>query len=190
MQWQGLKLPVIFLAFICGLAIAFGGQWLFKEYSYQQPLQKILVNNKQIKSYHIDDQGAVTNIKLQLTDNTADLRETYRQVNQSIGRVLGNHPYHLELANNPDAGLKQLYYNSQYAIYQAQAAGTFPEMDQVIQAQAKKFGVQAKVFVDMDNIYIQLQKPDGHYYYQIIPRNNPVSNGLALRGGAQFAQGN
>ncbi|AEF94312.1 hypothetical protein Desca_1457 [Desulfotomaculum nigrificans CO-1-SRB] len=189
MQWHGLRLPVVFLAFVCGLILAFGGQYVYKEYIFQQPLNEILAENKLVDEFKVDNDTQIPVIKVKLANNHVSLMEAYQQLNQSVGQVMNKKPYELEFISNSDASLDQAFYESHYVIYQAQVAGNFPDVAAKVKQAAAKQGAEGKVFVDENNIYIQMYKPDGHYLNKVIPRQNTL-NGVTLQGGGQIAKGN
>lgn len=187
MQWHGLKLPVIFLAFVCGLAIAFGGQWLYKEYNYQQPLNKVLAENKLVENYKVIQEGNKLLVKVKLSKDADNLMYAYQELNQLTGEVTGKTPYVLEIASEQDTTLEQVFYDSHHVIYQAQVIGNFPDVVNKVKENAVKHGAEGKVYVDQNNIYIQLTKPEGYYLNKIIPRQNLSGS---WQGGGQVAKGN
>ena len=186
MPWNGLRLPIVFFAFIFGLAIAFGGQWAYQEYSFQQPLNKVLAENKLVEEFTIDQDQPVAMVKITLAD-TQNLMEAYESLQGLTSQVMGNKPFQLELISKPDASLEEAFYASHHVIYQAQVNGNFPEVAAKVQQAAQKEGAEGKVYVDQNNIYVQLTKNDGHYLYKVIPRQDSSKVG---QGGDQIAQRN
>ncbi|SHE42111.1 hypothetical protein SAMN02745133_00421 [Desulforamulus putei DSM 12395] len=189
MQWHGLKLPVIFLAFVCGLALTFGGQWAYKKYNYQQPLNKVLAENKLVEDYKVEENSTKTVVKVKLSKNANNLMEAYQEINQLTGKVMGKTPYQIELVSASDPSLDQAFYESHHVIYQAQVAANFPEVASKVREAARKQGAEGKVFVDQNNIYIQMTKPDGHFLHKVIPRQIP-GEVVFWQGGAGVAKRN
>lgn len=181
MQWQGLKLPVIILAFVLGLVLAFGGQWAYKQYNYQQPLNKILAENKQVEEFKVVDGVNERIIQVTLSKKASNFMEAHQELNQLIKDVLGKTPYRLEILSASDPSLEQAYYEIHHVVYQAQVTGNFPEVLNTVQVVAKNHGAEGKVFIDQNNIYIQMIKPEGHNLYKIIPRYTELNS---LQGGA------
>lgn len=190
MQWHGLKLPVIFLAFVFGLALAFGGQWGYKEFIFEKPLNKVLAENKLVENFKVEEKGTQSVVKVTLSKEAPNLMNAYQELNQLTGEVIGKKPYDLEITSKPDNSLEQAYYQSQYVIYQAQVAGNFPEVVQKVQESANKYGAAGKVYVDQNNIYIQMTKSDGYYINKIIPRQGGSDLYATSQGGGQGAKGN
>ncbi|MEW6065339.1 hypothetical protein P378_09820 [Desulforamulus profundi] len=189
MQWHGLKLPVIFLAFVCGLALAFGGQWAYQEYNFQKPLNKVLAENKLVEDFKVEENSTKSVVKVKLSKDTVNLMDAYQEINQLTGQVMGKTPYQLEFVSETDPSLDQAFYESHHVIYQSQVAGNFPEVALKVQEAARKQGAEGKVFVDQNNIYIQITKPDGHYLHQVIPRQIP-GEVVFWQGGANVAKRN
>lgn len=189
MQWHGLKVPVIFLTFVIGLALVFGGQWVYQQYNFQQPLNKVLVNKELVKDFSITEDASQPLIKVELSKDAANLMMAYQELNQLIGEVMGKKRYQMEILSQSDAVLDQVFYESHHVIYQAQVIGNFPQVAQKVEETARKQGVDGKVFIDETNIYLQLTKPDGHYLYKIIPRHD-YSSVVTTEGGGQVAKRN
>ncbi|WP_066635410.1 hypothetical protein [Desulfolucanica intricata] len=179
MKWHGLRIPVILFAFLVGLALFFGCQWLYQKYYYNQPLAAVLSDDV-VQAYKIDDSEEPIKIEVQLS--TTNLMEDYNKIYDNLSGVMGNKAFVLELKDNRDKVLKEVYYNSQYAVYQAVSQGTYQEMASVIHEEAGAVGAEAKVFIDQNNIYVQMQH-NGHVLNEIIPRNPPQTAMTAQRGG-------
>lgn len=187
MQWQGLKFPVIILAFVLGLALAFGGQWAYKQYNINQPLNKVLAENKLVAEFKVEEDSTYPIIKVKLSKDANNLMEAYQELSQLTDDVMGNTQYELQLMNESDSSLDKAYYESHHVIYQAQVTGNFPDVLKVVQENSKKQGAEGRVFVDQSNIYVQISKPDGHFLNKIIPR---TTNSIAGQGGGQIVKGN
>ncbi|ABO50445.1 conserved hypothetical protein [Desulforamulus reducens MI-1] len=189
MQWHGLKLPVIFMTFVLGLALVFAGQWAYKEYSYQQPLSKVLAENELVEDFTIKEGTSKSLVKVELSKDTSNLMVAYQEINQLINEVMGQKHYQIKFMSKSDNALNQAFYESHHIIYQAQVMGNYPEAAQKVEEAARKQGAEGKVFVDENNIYIQFSKTDGHYLYQIIPRQDHGKT-VTTQGGGQIAERN
>ncbi|GAB6157555.1 hypothetical protein JCM39194_07550 [Desulfotomaculum varum] len=174
MRWHGLKLPVVFLAFVCGLVLAFGGQWAYQKYNYQQPLNQMLAKSNLIDEYTLEKHDDQTVVKIKLSKNANNLMTAYQEIDQILSNLMGKTPYRIELISVPDASLEEAFYECQFIIYQAQVAANFPEVAAQVTASATRHGASGKVFVDENFIYIQLTKTDGHFLHKVIPRQIPA----------------
>lgn len=175
MQWQGLKVPVIILSLLAGLAIIFGSQWLYQKYSFQGPLNAALSGNKAIESYQVSNDNRILRVSMTVNYD-ADLMETYKGVRQELTSTMGKHPFTLTLKDSRDDVLKQVWYNSQYAIYQAVVQGSYQDMSAVVNREALASGSEARINIDQENIYLRL-KHQGHILDEVIPRGAGQING-------------
>lgn len=172
MPLRGLRIPVIILSLLVGLGAFFGARWLYNKFSVEEPLTKVLAANKAVQSYTIERERPVTRVILHLAP-TANLKETYQELQGEIRGVLGRQRFEIKLVDNRDKKLARVYYYGQFAIYEAIKRGNYREMITYLEEQAGKEGATAAVFLDQENIYVQIQDQD-HYLYEIIPRREPA----------------
>lgn len=168
MKFFGMRVTVIVVAFLLGLAVLFGGNWLFREYNYLRPLETILENNRYIDSFTVSNQGDTYFIEVMITD-TSNLMLNYKELEHDVKNVLGDKTFKLILKDNRSETLSQIFYRSQYAVYEAIAKGNFQEMAEVVQREAKSAGASAEIYIDEDNVYLHLSK-DRHYLNAVISR--------------------
>ena len=175
MNWHGLRWPVVALAFAGSLLAIWGGQHLVNQYDYQVPLQQAVAADKSVTSFTVSDQGQSTIYQVRFQPG-GNLEEEWQGLNNILAAKTGGHAYRIEPLDNPDPTLTQVYYNSQYAIYDALARGTFQAMAEQVQTQAKAAGVTAGLWVDDQNIYLDLSD-GGHYLQRIFPRPTVAGSG-------------
>ncbi|MEW6173629.1 MAG: hypothetical protein AB1510_11290 [Bacillota bacterium] len=171
MIWYGFRIKAIIISLVIGLVCLFGGQWLYDKYGYQQSLQQVLERQPQVVDFKTEEQGDRLAVKVRLR-SAGDLMVTYQQLEDALDNALGNRPFVLELLDNRDASLEEAYYQSQFAIYQALAQGSFKEMEAEINRQAGAVGATSRVYIDGENIYLALIKGD-RFLTKVIPRNPP-----------------
>lgn len=191
MQWQGLKIPVIILSLLAGMALIFGAQWLYQKYSFQGPLNASLNGNKAVESYQMSNEGSLLRVSVTINYD-ADLMQSYKDVRKELTQAAGRRPFLLTLNDSRDDVLKQVWYNSQYAIYQAVSQGSYQDMAAVVNREALASGAEAKVYIDHENIYIRL-KHQGHTLDEVIPRGTGQVSGnvqVPATGGGVNAQRN
>lgn len=191
MQWHGLKIPIIILSLLAGMAVIFGVQWLYQKYNFQEPLNAALSGNKAVESFQVQNKGRTMEVSFSVSYD-GDLRQTYQEVRQELSRTMGKRYFDLVLTDDRDETLKQVWYNSQYAVYQAVAQGTYQDMAAVVNREALAAGAEAKIYIDRENIYIRL-KHQGHTLDEVIPRESEQFSGkvqLPAAGGGFYAQRN
>ncbi|MFZ5642375.1 MAG: hypothetical protein ACOY46_02145 [Bacillota bacterium] len=180
MQWNGVKVHIVLLALLVGLASLWGGQWVFNRYNYERPMAKLLGENKDISSYSINKNGSEleVEIKLKKVDN---LQETYGTLQQSINGAVGGRKVKITVTDDRDATLNEVYHDTRLAAYEAIERGNFLEMGDFIERRASSEGAQARVFLDRENLYIQIYH-ENNYLYDIIPRSGQQSEPLGQNG--------
>jgi len=191
MQWQGLKIPVIIFSLLAGLVVIFGVQWIYQKYSIQNPINMVLSGNEAVESYNVSTEGKQIKITLTFKD-TADLMQSYNELQKELDQKMGQRSYQLLLKDSRDDSLQQVWYNIQFAVYQAIAQGSYRSMAEEIKQEAAAAGVEAKINIDQKNIYIRLKK-DGRILDEVVARDGGQSNGnikAPLVGGGTNAQGN
>ncbi|MDI6631222.1 MAG: hypothetical protein AB1507_02055 [Bacillota bacterium] len=171
MVWQGLQLKAVLVALAIGLVCLFGGQWLYNKYGYQQSLQQALAAQPQVADFKLEERSDQLVVTVRLR-NPGNLQLTYKELRQAIGEALGSRPFTLELTDNRDAALEEVFYRSQFAIYQAFVQGSFEEMEQEVNAHARAAGAQARLYLDGENLYLTLTRGD-RFLAAVIPRNPP-----------------
>lgn len=176
MQWNGFKIPIIIMALIVGLGGLWGGQWLFNRYNYERPLTKVLDENKDIDYYQIENQQPVMQleVKLKKVDN---FMESYNKLYDSIKYVVGRREFKLILKDDRDPTLENINYHVRLAAYESLKRGNFLEMESYISKVANRQGSRARITVDENYLFIQLEH-DNHYLYEIIPLDAVSSGGL------------
>ena len=180
MNWHGLRWPVVALAFAGSLLAIWGGQYLFQRYGYQAPLQQAVAADQSVESFTVSDQGRSTVYSVRFQPG-GNLEQEWQDLNQILAARAGGRSYRIEPVDNPDPALDQVYYNVQYAIYDALARGTFQAMADRVSREAKAAGVTAGLWVDDQNIYLELS--DGsHFVQKIFPRPRAADAGGAANG--------
>ncbi|MGI5941523.1 MAG: hypothetical protein ACOX86_04630 [Pelotomaculaceae bacterium] len=191
MQWQGLKIPLIIVSLLAGLALIFGVQWLYQKYNYQEPLNAILSQNDAIESFQIKNEGRQLQVHISIQYDQ-NLMQAYKEINKELTRTMGRKSFQIILEDNPDEVLNQVWYKAQYAIYQAAFQGSFQDMALAVNREALASGVATQINLDQENIYIRL-KHQGHTYDEIIPLSSRQVSGTAqvpAAGGDSSVQGN
>ncbi|MBO8138819.1 MAG: hypothetical protein H0Z40_11995 [Desulfotomaculum sp.] len=191
MEWRGLRVKIIMAAFMCGLLIFFGGQILYDKYNIEKPLKEITENNKNIKDIVIEKKDKVLLLSVEMQKNNSEFIELYYDVYRQAERVLGNKEFVVRFKDNPDKQLKEIWRESQYYVHQAIMQGNFPEMVNAIENTAQEQGVDASVYVDHDNVYLELRKENGCNLIRVVPRENFMVTGkVSYTGGEVGAEGN
>ncbi|HAG09588.1 MAG TPA: hypothetical protein DCK87_08535 [Desulfotomaculum sp.] len=168
MTWHGFRVPVVILAVVLALGLFLGSRWIYYKYSYNEPLNQALKTNEDVESFSIDRRKPVIRITVKLGE-VEDIKHTYQSLQNSIQDILGPKPFQIDLQDNRDASLKKIFYDSQFAIYEAIMQGNFREMAESIEREASLQKSQATIFIDQNYIYLQIRHGN-HHLYEVIPR--------------------
>jgi len=168
MEWKGLKIHLIIFSLLAGIALIFGAQYFYQKYSTQRPLNDVLNSNEAVESYQLSSESNQLQVSVKVRYE-ANLMQAYKEVQKDLNKVMGRKVYNLSLIDDPDEVLEQVWYQSQYAIYEAQSLGGFQEMAGVVNREAQTRGAEARVYIDQENIYLRLQH-QGHTLDEVIPR--------------------
>jgi hypothetical protein len=190
MNWQGLKIPIIIVSLLAGMALFFAGQWVYQKYGFNDPLNNALNSNQSIESFSISSDEPVRVVVSFKPD--ADMMLSYKEVRKELNAFMGSKDFQLILTDSRDDVLSKAWYNSQYAVYEAALKGNFQDMAAAVNWEASTAGVDAIINVDHENIYVRL-KHQGHTLDQVISLNVSNNNGIfqaPVTGGGNNDQGN
>lgn len=187
MQFQGLRVHVIFLALAAGMVLLFGLQRMYQFSQVDKPLKTFFARQAEVKSYAIGEKGGDLRISVVLGP-VANLRETYVTIEEGAKDILGGRPFELDIRDNRDAQLLDDFYRLHYDLEEALATGEFTAMSADLKRKEKEMGLGLKVFVDSRYLYVQLMRGD-RYLYEILPRTDagqtPPVTGVSVRRGRQ-----
>ncbi len=173
MQWNGIKVPVVILAFALGLAAFWGIQKIYNQYSYERPLAKLLEENANIITHSINDQGPVLEIEVNLA-KSKNLQQDYSGLNKDLLNLFDKKEFKIELQGQREQVFNEIYPDIKMALYEAIDRGNYLDMKRYIAELATKEGFEAAVWIDQDNLYIQVERGDS-YFQEIIPRVKTAS---------------
>ncbi len=185
-EWHGFKLKIIVLALAAGLLVLLGGHWAYKSYGYNQPLVQALGEDSAVESFEIEDKPPVLLVIVQV-NRTENLMETYQRLDRRVKQSVSNRPYELVIKDNRNARLAQAYYRSQFAVHEAVMRGNFREMLAVVEENAREAGAEARVFIDSDNVYVQMDAVD-HHLAVVIHRVRAADDVSVRTGGGLYVQ--
>lgn len=182
MEIQGVRIPIVVLALTAGLALLFGLQQVYKYSQVDQPLSHFFSTRKEVARYGVDDLGNRVVVRVTL-GRVANLRETFKGIEEGTRNVLEGYPFELQIADKRDARLVDDFYKLHYILQEGLATGRFTEMSAAFRDAAQGLGLEeARVFVDSDRLYVQLRRGD-HYLYELLPRNRPAAAPADDKGG-------
>lgn len=167
-----------FLALVVTLAVIYAGQALWQKHFVSQPLDKALKAISEVQKAELEEGGKLNEpLVVHVTlDNVNNLQDTYKAINDKIQEAYGNKAYKLEIKDSRSPELEQLFNDINYYVQEAIVDGNFPLLAEKSGEMAKKLGIECKIFVDSENIYVQLSGKSASLY-DVVPRSAPVAGG-------------
>jgi hypothetical protein len=166
------------IALIITVASLFVLQIVWQNYVVDKPLDKTLSAIDGVAGVTLGNKHKINDsMTIYVTfNNTANLQKTYKEITTKLEQTQKNKQYNLELKDNRSPELEQAYYDMNFYIQKAIVDGDFPQLQANIQKKADLAGVTAKVYVDEQNIYLQLAK-NNHYLYSVAARQSDKIGG-------------
>jgi hypothetical protein len=163
---------VAILALLLTWLLLSGGQTLWKKYLFTTPLDQAIRAVKGVESVSLQDKNNQNLMRVNVTlNNVTNLPKTYQALQDSIQTILNKKKYKIILHDHRSPALEHFYYGIQYPIQEAIFTGRFTFMADSIQEQAKAAKVAAQIYVDNQNVYVQLNKNKCAMYI-VIPRQS------------------
>ncbi|MDK2815010.1 MAG: hypothetical protein PWP18_923 [Thermoanaerobacter sp.] len=165
-MFKGIKWQIVLVTFVVVFGFLFASFQLYQNKILPDKISKDVSTVKFVKMVTIstDNNGYIMKVRLGEVEN---LMETYKEIENKVNK----YPVKINilLIDNPNEKLNNVYYNSQFSIYEGIQKGDYMKMYDTIREVSSKNGVKAFVYIDKQNIYLNLR--DGsHYLYKIIPR--------------------
>lgn len=161
------------IALIITVVCLFIVQAVWQNYVVDSPLDKVLKATDGVVSVTLDDGHQISDSKtIYITlGNIINLQKTYKEISTKTEQTQKNKEYTLEIKDNRSPELEQAYYEMHFYIQKAIVDGDFPLLEAKVREKADLAGVTAKVYVDEQNIYLQLAKND-HFLYSVVTRQS------------------
>lgn len=162
------KIIVAISSLIVVFAIFFGGYWLYNRYGVDKPLIDKISDISGVKTVEIDKQDQIIMIDIKL-NNIDDLQSEYNDIKEIIDTQFEGENYRIKINDNRNQKLKNAYQDIQLSVYQAVANNQFLWLKEQMQNSPELKGLSYKLFVDENNLYIQI-KDGNHALYEVINR--------------------
>ncbi|MCG0278337.1 MAG: hypothetical protein L5656_07370 [Thermanaeromonas sp.] len=162
---QGWRLHYVILACFVSLALLGGGHFLYQKFLWEKALVKKLQSVPQVEGVTFRRTKNKVEIKL---GPTPDLKQTYLQVEEAIGEFFRENIPEVVIRDERSPVLSQVWEKTQFAVYEAAARGTYTVMAEEIEKIAQDHGVEARLAVDGERIYVALYQ-DGYFLYEVVP---------------------
>lgn len=146
-----IKTALIFFFLVTGCGLGLG--YLYQQTQILTPLQNELGMLPSVKDIHIAKGRASTEVRLQV-GGQLPLGTTMEQVRRILGETGG--VYTVELVDNPNQELLDLYAKIRLAVEEAIMTGEFSLLEERIESLAKNGSFEWELSLDRDYIYLEL----------------------------------
>lgn len=168
-QWfEGLNWPLALFWSLCLLALLWGGQRLYRTNFVLRPAIKELGGLECVEKVELSGKD----FYLTLTPPDS-LKEEVEQLTEVLGHSSSDSSIYL--VDRRSKELVAVLQEINLSLAQAASRGEFETMRPHWEAKAKGAGVEVKVEVGPDALYVTLRQKD-HYLYEIIPRGDGRSS--------------
>jgi hypothetical protein len=159
------KYIIAVISLVAVSAIFFGGYWLYNRYGVEKPLNDQIESISGVENVTINNRNRelVIDVKLKYVDN---LQSTYTKIKEVTDAEIKNE-YKLNITDQRNKNLQDAYDNVQLMVYEAIANNNYLWLKEQMEPVLK--GKTYKIFVDENNLYIQMHDGD-HFLYEIINR--------------------
>ncbi|WP_245630047.1 hypothetical protein [Alicyclobacillus acidiphilus] len=169
-----MRLVPIFVVAIFVLSILFGGWQAYQHFNLLNPLKRNLQQVAGVQTVNIST-GSPDLVQIQLGPfdklKNGDLQQTYHAISTQIENRLGTN-VSLQISDNHEGPLTQVFESSfVFYIQEGIAKQNYTQMVSQVAELAKKDGIDARLTMDSQDIYIQLAKGNS-YLYRVIPYGN------------------
>lgn len=172
MNLRGIRWPRLLLSAL-GTFAALGFLSLaVQRQSVEKPLEEALRAHPEVQEVDLQRQGAVAVIRVRL-GRVGNLRAAYEALEATARGVRALGPFRLELRDARDPALEDVYYRLHFSIAEANATGAFGKMAREVEAVTRGSGVEPRVYVGAERIYVALYRGD-RYLYEVLPRPQPA----------------
>lgn len=169
---RGLRIPVIIGIMVIVIGLLFGGQWMYTKYFFEKPIGNVLDRVEGIENVDYNKEAGTLTVTL---TQVPDLRDTFLHIEEGLQSQGGFDGVRVRIIDNRSRFLEDVYYEMHFSIFQSIFTGEFVSMQQNISTIAAEFGLdEAAVYVDSDNVYLQLHRGDEFLYEVISRRGVPV----------------
>ena len=163
------------LLFITALLITFGlalgGNFLHSRYNIENPLLAQIQDLPNVEGSSIEKKDHMYLLRVSLAQ-VENLQEEFKQLDELAKEKLGEGKYQILIEGRDSRDLDLIYYEIQPVVYQALANNQYVWMKEQINLLAEQDGLEYKMFIDEQRVYLQFSHGDQYQYY-IIDRSAP-----------------
>lgn len=166
------------MGLIATLGLLFGGGYAWGARTVDEPLKALYQSSGAVASFTMVSgrTGRVIDVKLH---KVPDLAAVYKELDNKTSKLLGDTPYTIRIEDNRTEAEEAVWRRLNLYVQEALMTGNFAEMADRVEAEAANHQMVARVSVDSEHVYIQLEQGDA-VLYEVLGRptaRNEVSGG-------------
>lgn len=166
MKKNEFKIIIALAALAVASAVFFGSYWLYNQYGVEKPLADKIESINGVDNVTINNKDRELSIEVEMK-HIDNLQTKYKEIQKVIDSDAKDDQYQLVIKDRRNQKLQDAYENVQLAVYQAIANNQYLWLKEQIKPELK--GINYKLFVDENCLYIQMKDGD-HYLYEVINR--------------------
>jgi hypothetical protein len=173
MEYKGININIILLIILIVIISFFAGQHLIKLFGIEKPLKEELQAVIGVNEVQLIKNNGKTDIFVKL-DSNVDFYNVYNKIDDTGQKHLGKELGIININNNSNKKLEDIYYKLHYYIYEGIATNFFSDMKNNVNEIIKEnSSVDYKLWIDNKYVYLQLIM-DKNCLYRIIPRKGNI----------------
>ncbi|QGT99643.1 hypothetical protein SYNTR_1050 [Candidatus Syntrophocurvum alkaliphilum] len=166
------RIIIALISLVVVLGLLFGGYNLYNTIGVHNPVKGELSEIPEIQDVKIEKVDRKDVFKIQL-GKTTNLKKVYTDTTKVLNSKYDPENYELIILDNSNNELEKAYDNLHLAIYEAIANNQFLWLDKQLEEKQKNYDY--KLFVDEENLYLQLEQ-ENYYIYKVLDRSTAVVN--------------
>lgn len=168
MGGKKLDIRIIVAVVAVSFLIVTMGQFLYQKFYINTPLTEELRQVQGVNDVKIEEINGKKNIAISL-GRIDNLQNSYLMMGEIVKKKEGN-TGKLVILDNPSSYMEDVYREMNFSIQDAIVNGSFADMYDDLEKVAKEKNLRDwTIYIDQDNIYLQIQDQD-NYLYRVIPR--------------------
>jgi len=165
------RIALIFLVTVVALV---GGNAAYAYLTVERPVAAYLSTREGVLSYQISrTPGSPPEVTIKL-DRVPDLPDLYKELETGLAAKLGACRLVIQDSRSPE--LVSFWDRAHLAVHEAVTSGQFVAMNDRVTALAQEYGIDLRVTVEAERVYLQGLDADG-YLYQVVDRGTRGAGG-------------
>lgn len=167
MQINQNKIALFLLTILVALAVLLGGYRYYSAAYVENPMVDKIEKISSVQSAQLETSrsGMKLTVMMGKTDN---IQAQYNQLEEVL-QSYSSKPYTIKVKDKRDQNLQSVYDDLQVYVYEALGKNDYVQLNEQLKKTADRERIVARVLLDGEHLYIQLEKGP-NYLYEVIDR--------------------